>query len=122
GRATDFALREGPRALRQDGEVSFHAPMSPPWLDSLHRTRTGRWLRVEILGGQYSTPPEIGALSVDFGWELPRLGRITAAIPQTAPAAAPSPAAFCNASPLDLSKDFYPLGQQPRFHDTVYVP
>src|SRR6185437_14457038 len=49
------------------------------------------------------------------------LGRITAAIPQTAPAAAPSPAAFCNASPLDLSKDFYPLGEQPRFNDTFYV-
>ena len=33
----------------------------------------------------------------------------------------PLPAAFCNASDLDLSKDFYPFGQQPQFNDTFYV-
>jgi hypothetical protein len=119
--ATDFALTDSTLGLTRDGEVSFHVPMSPPWLDSLYRTRTGRWLRADILAGQYATPPVISALSVDFGWELPRLGQITAAIPQAAPAAVPSPAAFCNSSPIDLSMDFYPLGEQPRFNDTFYL-
>jgi hypothetical protein len=119
--ATDFALRDGTLAFTRDGEISFHVPVQPPWPRTLYRTRRGRWLRVDIDGGQYTTPPEIASLTVDHDWELPRLGRITIAVPQASAEALPPPAALFNASALDLSKDFYPLGEQPRFNDTFAV-
>jgi len=118
--STDFDLRDGTRAFTQDGEISFHVPRS--WPRGLYRTRTGRWLRVDVASGQYATPPQVAALTVAYDWLLPRLGGITATGQPGAPASpVPPPAAFCNASDIDLSKDFYPLGQQPQFNDTFYV-
>jgi hypothetical protein len=113
-------FRDGTRAFTQDGEISFHVPMS--WPLSLYRTRTGRWLRVDVAGGQYTTPPQIAALTVGYDWLLPQLGGVTATA-QPGPPGSPVPAqaAFCNASGIDLSKDFYPLGQEPQFNDTFYV-
>jgi len=119
--ATDFDLRDGTLAFTRDGEISFHVPIQPPWARTLYRTRRGRWLRVDIDGGRYTTPPEIASLVVDYDWEVPRLGRVTIAVPQALAEALPPPAAFVNTSALDLSKDFYPLGEQPRFNDTFYV-
>jgi hypothetical protein len=118
---TDFALRDGTLALTRDGSISFHVPIQPPWPRTLYRTRRGRWLRVDIAGGQYTTPPEIASLAVDYDWEVPRLGHITTAIRQAAAEALPPAAAFFNTGALDLSKDFHPLGEQPRFNDTFYV-
>ncbi|HEY2960091.1 MAG TPA: putative baseplate assembly protein [Actinomycetota bacterium] len=119
--ASDFALRDGTLGLTRSGEVSFHVPMK--WPRRLYNRRRGRWLRVAVApGGQYATPPEVASLTVDYDWELPRLGRVTATVRQGAPAVPLPPAAgFFDASPLDLSKDFYPLGEQPRFNDTFYV-
>jgi len=122
--ATGFDFRDGTRAFTQDGEISFHVPMS--WPSSLYRTRTGRWLRIDVASGQssgqYTTPPVVAALTVAYDWELPRLGGITVTGQPGAPASPmPPPAAFCNASDIDLSKDFYPLGQQPQFNDTFYA-
>jgi hypothetical protein len=116
----NFDFRDGTRAFTQDGEISFHVPMS--WPRSLYRTRAGRWLRVDVASGQYTTPPEVAALTVGYDWLLPQLGGITATGQPGAPASpVPPPAAFCNASGIDLSKDFYPLGQEPQFNDTFYV-
>jgi hypothetical protein len=39
----------------------------------------------------------------------------------TPPEPVTAPAAFANNSPLDLSKAFYPLGEQPRFNDTFFL-
>ena len=48
--------------------------------------------------------------------------RVIQTLPSPSAAQAlPPPAAFSNASQVDLSKDFYPLGEQPRFNDTFYV-
>jgi hypothetical protein len=116
---TDVAFSDGTRALTQDGEISFHVPMS--WPSSFYRTLTGRWLRVDLTG-QYTTLPELAALTVRYDWELPRLGGITVAgQPGPPPSPVPPAGAFCNATGVDLSKDFYPLGQQPHFNDTFYV-
>jgi hypothetical protein len=118
--STNFDLRDGTRALTQDGEISFHVPMS--WPRGLYRTRTGRWLRVDVASGQYATPPQVATLTVGYDWLLPRLGGITAAVQPDAPASpVPPKAAFGNAVGIDLSKDFYPFGQQPQFNDTFYV-
>ena len=117
---TGFDFHDGTRAFTQDGEISFHVPMS--WPSSLYRSRTGRWLRIDVASGQYSTPPTAATLAVGYEWLLPQMGGITATV-QPGPPADPVPpsAAFCNASELDLSKDFYPFGQQPQFNDTFYV-
>lgn len=113
-------FRDGTRAFTQDGEISFHVPMS--WPLSLYRTRTGRWLRVDVTAGQYTTPPVVAALTASYDWQLPQVGGITATVAPGPPASpVPSPAAFCNAAGIDLSKDFYPLGEQPQFNDTFYV-
>ena len=115
-----FDLSDGTQAFTRDGAITFHLPMS--WPSTLYRSRTGRWLRVDLTSGQYTTPPEIEALTVSSDWTLPRLGGITVASqPGAAPSPEPPAAAFCNASGIDLSKDFYPLGQQPQFNDTCYV-
>jgi len=117
-----FAFSDGTRAFTQNGEISFHVPMR--WPSSVYRTRTGRWLRIDVASGQYSTPPLAAALTVGYDWLLPQLGGITvAAAPGAGPAASPVPpaAAFGNSSSIDLTKDFYPFGQEPQFNDTFYV-
>ncbi|HZR52285.1 MAG TPA: putative baseplate assembly protein [Streptosporangiaceae bacterium] len=117
-----FDFHDGTRAFTQDGEISFHVPMT--WPASVYRTRTGRWLRVDVASGQYTTPPVAAALTVGYNWLLPRLGRVTvAARPSAGAAASPVPpaAAFSNGSAIDLTKDFYPFGQEPRYNDTFYA-
>jgi hypothetical protein len=111
---------DGTQAFTRSGQITFHVPMS--WPLSMYRTRTGRWLRVSVTSGQYTTPPEAAGLSVDYGWALPQVGAVTVASqPGAPPAPGPAPAAYWNQTGLDLSKDFYPLGQQPQFNDTFYV-
>ncbi len=47
----DFQTAPGPSPA--PASISFHVPMS--WPLSLYRTRTGRWLRVDVASGQYTT-------------------------------------------------------------------
>ena len=119
--ATDAALRDGTMAFTRDGEISFNIPLQPPWTRTLYRTRRGRWLRLDVAEGQYATAPEIASITVGYDWELPRLGQVTIAVPQAPAEALPPAAGFFNTGPLDLSKDFHPLGEEPRFNDTFYV-
>jgi predicted phage baseplate assembly protein len=71
-----FGLTDGTLALTQDGEVSFHVPLD--WPSEMYRTRTGRWLRVDVAaGGPYRTAPQIADIQVSHDWELPRLTGIT---------------------------------------------
>ena len=118
--AGEFGLRDGTAAFTRGGEISFRVPAS--WPRTVHRSRIGRWLRVEIAdaGGSYTTLPRIGSLTAGYGWDLPRVSGITAQV-NTTPAPLPPPAAASNATPLDLSKDFYPFGEQPRFNDTFTI-
>ena len=77
-----------------------------------------------MASGQYSTPPLATALTVRYDWLLPQLGSVTvAAAPGAGTAASPVPpaAAFGNSSTIDLTKDFYPFGQEPQYNDTFYV-
>ncbi len=114
-----FDLSDGTRALTRSGEISFHAPLG--WPAELYRTRTGRWLRVEIMGdGQYSTLPQIESFSLSYTWELPSITAISARLDKQLSALAPE-VAFYNASLLDLSKDLLPFGEQPRYNDAFYL-
>jgi len=117
-----FDFRDGTLAFTQDGEISFQVPMT--WPSSVYRTRTGRWLRVDVASGQYSTPPLTATLDVGYDWLPPQLGSVTvAARPSAGTAASPVPpaAAFSNGSAIDLTRDFYPFGQEPQYNDTFYA-
>lgn len=119
---SSFAFSDGTQAFTRNGEISFHVPMR--WPSSVYRTRTGRWLRVDVASGQYSTTPLAEAVTVEYDWLLPSLGSVTvAAQPSAGTVASPVPpaAAFGNSGTIDLTKDFYPFGQEPRFNDTFYV-
>jgi hypothetical protein len=118
-----FGFRDGTLAFTTDGEVSFRLPH--PWPVTLYRNHLGRWLKVEVTGGQYGTDnrPEAAEITAGYDWEpLPELGAIVAECrPGSPDEAQPAPAAFCNSAPVDMSKPFYPLGQQPAFNDTCYI-
>jgi hypothetical protein len=115
-----FDFRDRTQAFTRDGEISFRVPQD--WPVELYSTRSGRWLRVDVSAGQYQTGPVAAGIAVGYGWELPELGQITVVCrPSVAAEPLPPLAAFSNTSPIDLSKDFYPLGQQPVFNDTFYV-
>ncbi|MGG6297740.1 putative baseplate assembly protein [Leptolyngbya sp. AN02str] len=63
---------------------------------------------------KFTRPLPPGAVS------LPVITNIQASIATAQPKIAPD-LCFANTVPLDLSKDFYPFGEQPRFNDTFYV-
>ena len=118
---TTFDFHDGTRAFTQDGEISFHVPMS--WPSSLYRSRTGRWLRIDVASGQYATPPAASHAHRGVRLAAAAAGRHHRRQSTPGPPAARcgSPPRSATASPIDLSKDFYPFGQQPQFNDTFYV-
>jgi len=77
-------------------------------VDAADRERryASRWIRARATQAVPEGLPDIRVL------------RLTAA--QRVNDAAPD-LAFANASPVDLSKDFYPFGERPKFNDTLYI-
>ncbi len=112
-------LQDGTQALTSNGDISFRVPEQ--WPRELFRGHFGCWLRVEIAdeGGAYGSLPQLASLTTGYTY-LPTITAITVALDTPAPPVAP-PAAFANSSPLDLTKDFYPFGEQPRFNDTCFL-
>jgi hypothetical protein len=66
-----------------------------------------RWIRASLSAWPASTTP------VTLGVTVRAAGEVTAS--------APPDIAFFNVVPIDLGKDFYPLGQQPVYSDAFYV-
>jgi Baseplate J-like protein len=124
---TGFDFADGTSAFTTSGEISFHIPMN--WPETIYRTRSGRWLRIDITAGSYATQPEASVLTVGYDWQLPTLGGITVAgqpavgLPPATTGASPvPPAAACyDGSAIDLSMNFFPFGQEPQFNDVFYV-
>jgi baseplate J-like protein len=116
----EAGLLDGTRALTRDGDIGFRIPRQ--WPRELFRGRYGRWLRVEVAedGGSYSTLPRLASLTVGYVWDLPTLTGIDVQL-DTPPNPVASPAAAGTSGPLDLSKDFFPFGEQPRFNDTFFL-
>jgi hypothetical protein len=55
-----------------------------------------------------------------YAWTLPQIDQISAQVKITNTDLSPD-LGFTNALALDLSKDFYPFGEKPRFNDTFYL-
>ncbi len=123
---TDAALQDGTRAFTQSGQVHLRIPQD--WDLQDHRSRRGRWLRVKIVAGGYTTMPTVAGLTLGWQWELPRLRQIavtlvaegdageTGTVGRTVPELG-----FANSTPLDLGRDFAPFGDQPAYNDAFYV-
>jgi len=116
-REHDF--EDGTDAFTHQGVITFHVPED--WTRSSFQRVAGRWLRVEIAEDLHRRVGEarIGRITLSHRWEA-HITRVEVRV-ATPSAAQPSAVGAFNASPLDLSKDFRPLGEQPRFNDTFYL-
>jgi hypothetical protein len=98
---------DGTQGLMRSGEIVFTDVLVPP-LVILEATKC-RWLRL------LWTSPDSGIPKV-----LPVIADIAITV-MTAQQGAPVDLAFFNSLALDLSKDFFPLGERPKFGDTLYL-
>ncbi|MGH3612870.1 MAG: putative baseplate assembly protein [Pseudonocardia sp.] len=117
-RVAGQALNDTSRALTRNGTVGFTVPAQ--WPRETHRGRIGRWLRAELVAGDYATPPRVAAIVAGHHYELPTIGAISVAA-ATPPAPQPPAAASAGGTTVDLTMDVLPFGQQPAFNDTLYL-
>lgn len=113
--ASAYAFSDGTAAFTKSGQVRFQVPTG--WNPDTMYGHEGYWIRV-ALTGSYATPPRVQTLRVGYAWKLPRIERISARATVGRSGLQPD-IGFFNLQQLDLSKDFYPLGEQPRFNDTL---
>lgn len=99
-----------PQLTRTDDPTTVKATISslPAIQPQTVNAIEAQWLRVSLDGSQQ----EMTA--------LPNIDRIQASVTVSETQLAPDSCLF-NVSPIDLSKDFYPFGEQPRFNDTFYI-
>lgn len=69
-----------------------------------------RWLRAQLNHG-----------SIQSLTSLPTIDQIAAKVEINRSQQIAPDLCFFNTNPIDLSKDFYPFGEQPRFNDTLYI-
>lgn len=120
---TDLAFSDETLGLGQEGVVRFRAPTS--WESRSFAGRDQHWLRVQVSAGNYNPggslqAPQVRSVSTSYEWELPRIQQLTASVQVERVGLTPDQA-FANTQPLDLSKDFYPFGERPRYNDTLYL-
>jgi hypothetical protein len=101
-----FDLVAAPQPTTIDG-------VSAAWL----RLRRGRQRRDQAVPapGQIANGP-----TLDGTGPMPTVTKIEITVTTSQTAIAPD-RCLANTVPLDLSKDFYPFGEQPRFNDTFYI-
>lgn len=114
---------EDTRAFTRSGTVRFDAP--PDWAEDEVAGATARWLRVRVAEGEYAAqglpaPPAVRRVEVSHVFTVPGLRGVSAAADAKVEAAA-IPAAFANATRLDLTKDVFPFGERPRFGDVLHL-
>jgi hypothetical protein len=113
-------VNDGTAALTQNGRVRFYVPADGGWGVGLYRNASGRWLRVTVTAGSYTRPPQIASMTISEQWRLPELSRIHLSLPGARPPLL-ADTGFTNSLTLDMSKDFYPFGETPRFNDAFYL-
>jgi hypothetical protein len=95
--------------LTRSGEILFTDILIPPL--SVVGTQASRWLRLTW------TSPDAG---IPERSALPVISSISVTV-VTSLQGAPLEAAVLNTAPLDLSKEFFPFGERPKFGDTLYL-
>jgi hypothetical protein len=100
--------------LTHSGDVEFtNFPLPPP---AQVNGRNGYWLRVS-----WKAPDTTKAgVELPAADALPLIQTVTVTI-QTEQKPQQLDRAFLNNLPLDLSKDFFPFGERPKFGDTLYL-
>jgi len=123
-RPTPQGFVDETRALTRDGSLSFVAPASWPSLTLNGEGVARRWLRARIVAGSYKSPagyrpPVISSLTLTYG-DLLRVSTVQTRVIAVEQGLAPELAA-ADQLPVDLSKDFFPFGERPRFNATLYL-
>ena len=114
------------RLFMADGTVSFDRP--DDWTLEQEDGASGYWLRAKVTTGSYGVSPDyhsprVERLTLGDDWRLPRIDSLQIAIEIDRLAAGLQQVperGYSNQTLLDLSKDFYPLGQNPKGGDTFY--
>jgi hypothetical protein len=108
--------QDGTNNLTRDGVLVFRN--LPPFSEQAVDSKRSRWLRCRL------TTPITPASSMQPGRvraaHLPTVNELTVEV-VSGRSEMSAEAAFVNVTPLDLSKDFFPFGETPRFGDTFYL-
>lgn len=114
---------DGTQAFTRDGQVKLRCPAD--WTTFPVNGLAHFWLRVSVDGGDYGQgtdfqPPAVQRLAVRYEWPLPRIDTLQARVDINRYGLLPD-LAFTNQLPVDLTKDFFPFGEKPKFNDTMYL-
>lgn len=106
-------------AFTHDGQWMIRArPGDFPIPRTVRAGMTSRWLRCLLLTPlTVSAGRQPGKLRVA---QLPQVRRVTAQV-ELGSNEQRAEFAFCNQSPIDLGKDFFPFGERPKFGDCLYL-
>ncbi len=113
-------LTDSTAAFTRSGEVSFAVPAQ--WTTTVFNGRPGRWLRIAVTAGGYTTSPVLERLTVTYRWSgLPIVRGITFRQTRAVASLEPVATGLLNQLPVDLSTDVRLFGEQPRWGDTVHL-
>ncbi|HVP54602.1 MAG TPA: putative baseplate assembly protein [Candidatus Eisenbacteria bacterium] len=107
---------DGTKNLRQSGSVTF-SPVAAVPLQSVN-SAPQNWLRCRLMTAITTDSSPRGGMVRSS--QLPFVPSV-ALTAQIAAAGETPAAAFTNQTPVDLTKDFYPLGEKPRLSDCLYL-
>ena len=114
-------IEDGTEGFTKNGRIRFQIPPDGQWNITTIQEWTSRWCRLKRVG-KYAEDgaPKIGSITVSNEWELPVIHDIKISLPADRPPWL-AESGFLNNLPLDVSKDFYPFGEEPGFNDTFYL-
>ncbi|MCA9976525.1 MAG: hypothetical protein KC413_12270, partial [Anaerolineales bacterium] len=113
-----LTVEDGTNGFTKNGRIRIQIPADGSWNITSYQSWTSRWCRISC-DGSYSTAPQIGSIQVSYEWGLPAIEQITVSLPANRPPWRVE-SGLTNGVPIDVSKDFYPFGEEPRFNDTFY--
>jgi hypothetical protein len=109
-------LADGTKGLTTDGQVLVYLPKAVP-LQSVEK-RASRWLRCRLLQPLSNAQESYAGMLSEADVPLVKSISLSATLKRTG---MPADAAFLNTQPLDITKDFFPFGEKPRYGDTFYL-
>lgn len=113
-------VEDGTAGLVRDGTVTLVPPAD--WARTDAGEAPGYWLRARLARGGYAAgrDPVVAELRTGYDLAIPEVTGLRLRV-RAAGDDVPLPAATFNAAPLELAKDFFPLGETPRFGDAFHL-